>query len=594
MPPTPNLLLVDDDRHLADSMAEWLREQGMTVDVATTLESGRAKLGSGSYELLITDLRLEDGDGFDLIGWVKRNRPNVGVLVVTGYATPETAVEAVRAGAFDLLTKPLIDEELSLAISRALAHRSIEAENAKLKQQLDHRFGLENILGHDYRMLKIFDMIESVADARASVLITGENGTGKSMIARAIHRRSNRADGPFVEVACGALPETLLESELFGHVSGAFTGASANKIGKFKLADRGTLFLDEIGTASPAMQVKLLRVLQELQFEQVGGTVTESVDTRVILATNEDLAVAVREGRFRQDLFYRINVVNIELPPLRERVGDIPELIQFFLKKAADNAGREIVGFDRAALDLMQQYPWPGNVRELENVVERSVLLARDALMTIEDLPPQFRGGKSMVVGPNQDLGSRGPGHRGGNSQGFRETDSGQTWSSPSGQGGFSSAKHSSWQEADESQNHGQLLRNHGRHPGGMVFGGHGLPAENLHHSGPNHSGPGVARSSNRPATAPGAASGQSTTWSAAHSWSASQGNEGHQDFGFHGQSLREALEGPERQIILEALRQHDWNRAATADTLQINRTTLYKKMKRLGLDDPRLQFAYS
>lgn len=572
MPPIPNILLVDDDRHLAESMAEWLRDQGMTVEIANSLETGRAKLAGGSFELLITDLRLDDGDGFDLIGWAKRNRPNVVILVVTGFATPETAVEAVRAGAFDLLTKPLIDEELSLAISRALAHRSIEAENAKLKQQLDHRFGLENILGHDYRMLKIFDTIESVADARASVLITGENGTGKSMIARAIHRRSNRAEGPFVEVACGALPETLLESELFGHVAGAFTGAAANKVGKFKLADRGTLFLDEIGTASPAMQVKLLRVLQELQFEQVGGTVTESVDTRVILATNEDLAVAVREGRFRQDLFYRINVINIELPPLRERVGDIPELIQYFLKKAADGAGRDNVGFDRTSMELMQQYPWPGNVRELENVVERSVLLARDSIITVEDLPPQFRGGKSMVVGPNQDLGIRG----GANSQTA-------SWKSALGKTSIAESTRSTAGNSSSLRTDGdvgaQLLRNHGRHPGGMVFGGHGLPVEQFHH------GSSGALSANR--------SGDTLPTKAAH-WPMPGDSDATADFGFHGQSLREALEGPERQIILEALRQHDWNRAATADTLQINRTTLYKKMKRLGLDDPRLQFAYS
>jgi DNA-binding NtrC family response regulator len=565
MPQTPHLLLVDDDRHLADSMAQWLREQNRTVDVAHSLESGRERLASGSYELLITDLRLEDGDGFDLIAWAKRNRPNMGVLVVTGFATPETAVEAVRAGAFDLLTKPLIDDELELAINRALAHRNIEAENAQLKQQLDRRFGLENILGHDYRMLKIFDMIESVADARASIMITGENGTGKSMIARAIHRRSNRAEQPFVEVACGALPETLLESELFGHVAGAFTGAAGNKIGKFKLADRGTLFLDEIGTASPAMQVKLLRVLQELQFEQVGGTVTESVDTRVILATNENLSQAVAEGRFRQDLFYRVNVINIELPPLRERVGDIPELIQFFLKKAAETSGREVNGFDRTAMELMQAYPWPGNVRELENVVERSVLLSREAVITAADLPPQFRDGRSMVVGPGQRFaGSGAAGHQ-------RE-----------GHPGASAMRAS----ADETP----LLRNHGRHPGGMVFGGHGLPgiADQGSLEGRHGGYPGNGQQNWSGAAAHGRPNGPQAGDSNGH------GSQRIAPPMIAGQSLREALEGPERTIILEALRQHDWNRAATADTLQINRTTLYKKMKRLGLDDPRLQFAYS
>ena len=323
-------------------------------------------------------------------------------------------------------------------------------------------------------MLKIFDVIDSVADAKASVLITGENGTGKSMIARAIHARSARRGGPFVEVACGALPDTLLESELFGHVSGAFTGANQDKAGKFKLADGGTLFLDEIATATPAMQVKLLRVLQEFQFEPLGGTVTESVDTRVILATNEDLAKSVADGDFRQDLFYRVNVINIVLPSLRERVGDIPLLVDHFLREASETCGRQIDGFDSTAMSALQGYSWPGNVRQLENVVERAVLLSRDAGLTMEDLPPEISGSSASDFG-------------------------------------------------------------------GIVA--NALPVQTL----PDE---------------------------------------------INGKTLREALEGPEREIILQALRLHNWNRASTADALDINRTTLYKKMKRLGLDDPRLQFA--
>src|SRR6056297_226887 len=370
MPETPHLLLVDDDRHLAESMAQWLVEQGMHVDVAGSLAEGRSCLGQHPYHLVITDLRLEDGDGFELIPFVRQQQPECEILVVTGYATPETAIEAVRAGAFDLLTKPMIDEELSLAIDRALTHRRIEAENADLKQQLERQFGSDQILGHDYRMLKVFDMVDSVADARASILITGENGTGKSMIARAIHERSSRRGKPFVEVACGALPDNLLESELFGHVKGAFTGASTDKVGKFQLAEKGTLFLDEIGTATPAMQVKLLRVLQEFEFEQLGGTKTHSVDTRVILATNEDLSRAVAEGNFRQDLFYRINVVNIVLPSLRERVGDIPLLVDHFLREAAETCERDVDCFDQQAMAVLQSYHWPGNVRQLQNVVE--------------------------------------------------------------------------------------------------------------------------------------------------------------------------------------------------------------------------------
>jgi DNA-binding NtrC family response regulator len=492
----PQLLLVDDDRHLANSMAEWLGDQGYAVEVAYDLRGARERLRRHAYQLVMTDLRLDDGDGFELIGLTRKLQPECEVLVVTGYATAATAVEAVRAGAFDLLTKPLIDEELELAIERALQHREIEAENVHLRQQLDRQFGQEQILGHDYRMLKVFDVIDSVADARASVLITGENGTGKSMIARAIHRRSNRAEKPFVEVACGALPESLLESELFGHVAGAFTGATQNKVGKFKLADQGTLFLDEIGTASPALQVKLLRVLQELQFEAVGGTETETVDTRVILATNEDLATAVREGRFRQDLYYRVNVINLELPALRERAGDIPLLVDQFLQRAAEDAGKHVEGFDREALACMQQYPWPGNVRELENVVERAVLLARQPQLGIEDLPPQLRGGRGADWQPHLSGGAS-PGER----------------------------------------------------------------------------------------TAGGSAAAESSPLSVAGTASS---------LGTQPRSLRDALEEPERQIILAALRRNDWNRAATAEELDINRTTLYKKMKRLGLDDPRLQYALS
>jgi DNA-binding NtrC family response regulator len=482
MKDSASILLVDDDWHLVQSMSEWMRELGHQVRVADCLDGAEATLNEWKCDLVITDLRLGTEDGFDLIDFVQRQHPDVTVLVMTGYATPNTAVEAIKAGAFDLLTKPLIDDELSLAISRALAQRDITLENQQLREKLDHRSGLENILSHDYRMLKIFDVIDSVADARASILITGENGTGKSMIARAIHNRSSRRNQPFVEVACGALPDNLLESELFGHVRGAFTGANVDKIGKFQLADQGTLFLDEIGTASAALQVKLLRVLQEFQFEQLGGNKTHAVDTRVILATNEDLSKAVTEGSFRQDLFYRINVVNIVLPALRQRIGDIPLLVDRFLREAADTCGREVEGFDSQAMAKLQSYAWPGNVRQLQNVVERAVLLARSPRLTIDDLPPELLG---KAADP---LAASLPG------------------------GEFQSA----------TSMNPQIT-----------------PAD------------------------------------------------------LEGKSLREALEGPEREIILQSLRAHQWNRAATADALDINRTTLYKKMKRLGLDDPRLQFAF-
>src|SRR5262245_55505864 len=281
------LLLVDDDRLVLDAMATWLREQGYEVLAASGKAASFAYLAERHIDLVLADIRLADGDGFEILAHCRQEYPHVTVILITGYATVETGIEALRAGAFDLLTKPLIDEELGMAIDRALMQREVIEENRTLKAQLDLRFGLENIIGHDHRMQKVFDLVDRIADTRATVLITGESGTGKSLLARAIHRRSGRRDQPFVEVAGGAMPETLLESELFGHSAGAFTGAIGEKIGKFANADKGTIFLDEIGTSSPGLQVKLLRVLQEFEFEPVGSTKTTRVDTRVILATNE-------------------------------------------------------------------------------------------------------------------------------------------------------------------------------------------------------------------------------------------------------------------------------------------------------------------
>ena len=449
-----SLLLVDDDRQVLDSMADWLRSQGYQVDTAGSQEAARASLERKTYEVLLLDIRLRDGDGFELLAHCREKYPALIVILITGYGTVETAVEAIRAGAFDLLTKPLLDEELELALDRALKTRVVLEENKNLKAQLDLRFGMESVIGHDHRMLKVFDVIDSVADTRATVLITGESGTGKSLVARAIHRRSSRRDKPFVEVACGALPENLLESELFGHVAGAFTGATGEKAGKFLAADTGTIFLDEIGTASPALQVKLLRVLQELAFEPVGGNKTLHVDTRVILATNEDLGKLVADGRFRQDLYYRINVINIELPPIRERLSDIPLLALHFLDEVCRESGKKVVGFTDEASAALTRYSWPGNVREMQNVIERAVLLGKTDRIRLEDLPRQVAAGA------------------------------------------------------------------------------------------PTSADSGSAR------------------------------------------SLKDALAGPERQIILDVLESNEWNRFATAEVLGINRTTLYKKMKRLGLDE--------
>lgn len=449
-----SLLLVDDDRQVLESMADWLRDQGLAVDTSTGYADALEKLSQKTYEMLLVDVRLQDGDGFDLLEQVRRNYPESNVVLMTGYGDADAAVEALRAGASDYLTKPLIDDELLMTIERTFSQREVIEENHQLRKELDKKNGLGNVVGQDPRMLRVFDMVESVADTKATVLVTGESGTGKSMIARAIHRKSNRSAKPFVEVACGALPENLLESELFGHVAGAFTGATTDKTGKFMQADGGTIFLDEIGTASAAMQVKLLRVLQELEFEQVGGDKTFKVDVRIILATNEDLADAVADGRFRQDLYYRVNVINVELPALRERRSDISLLAQSFLQDLREDTNRPISGFSEDALGALENYGWPGNIRELQNVVERAVLLGKNEVISASDLPRDVSGGQSLSL-------------------------------------------------------------------------------------------PRVGT-----------------------------------------MTLKEALEEPERQIILDVLEANDWNRNATADSLGVNRTTLYKKMKKLGLED--------
>jgi len=454
------LLLIDDDRHVLTSMAEWLSEIGFQTDTAGSFAEGMAAINNKSYDLALVDVCLGEDDGFDILKHCRENCPETSVIMISGYGTAKMAVDAIHAGAFDFLTKPLIDDELEMSIERALSQRKVIEENESLKQQLDKQFGMENIVGCDHRMLKVFDVIDSVADSKTTVLITGESGTGKSLVARAIHRRSPRRDKPFVEVACGALPETLLESELFGHAAGAFTGAIGNKVGKFMLADGGTIFLDEVATASPAMQVKLLRVLQDFEFEQVGGTETFKIDARVVLATNENLSKAVAEGRFRQDLFYRINVINVELPTLRERISDISLLAEHFLAEIREDAGKTVHGFTDEALLALGRYRWPGNVRELQNVIERAVLLGKSDMIGVEDLPREL-----AVAAPynTETSGCR---------------------------------------------------------------------------------------------------------------------------------SLKEALEGPERQIIREVLEANGWNRHATAEALDINRTTLYKKMKRLGLDQPQAAMA--
>lgn len=462
-PHKPCLLIMDEDRIILQSLAQFLRREGYDVRTSDSPEDALNHLESGQIELLLADINMPGLKPADFLRDIRRKFPQVVVIVITGYGSIEGAVEATKRGAFDYLTKPIVDEEIRVVVEKAARQQSLLFENQTLRRQLDLRFGLENIVGHDHKMLKIFDLVETVADSRATVLMTGESGTGKSLLARAIHYRSPRRDKPFIEISCGALPETLLESELFGHVKGAFTGAIADKQGRFLAADGGTIFLDEINSASPAMQVKLLRVLQERAFEPVGSVETYTVDARVILASNVDLTQLVAEQKFRQDLYYRINVVAIALPNLRQRLSDIPLLAGHFLRRFSQETSREILGFTEAAMAAMQRYNWPGNVRELENAVERAVVLSRRPQIDGDDLPESIQGFQM------QGRGARGEG---------QET-------------------------------------------------------ENFEHPVPLHI----------------------------------------------------ALESSERRIIESALKRNNWNRQSTSAELHINRTTLYKKMRKYRLD---------
>jgi DNA-binding NtrC family response regulator len=473
------VLILDDDPIVAESIAHFLANVGYDTAFETVPDQALRRLDEAAatsddqalphpFSVVIVDMSMPQMNGLDFIKTMRKDHADIVPIVITGYGTIEAAVRTIRCGAIDYLTKPLIDDELRIAVEKAVRQQTLLAENTNLRRQLLHRDGLDNIIGSDRRMRKIYDVIQAVAPSKTTVLMCGESGTGKSMIARAIHRNSPRADKPFVEISCGSIPETLLESELFGHVKGAFTGAHVNKPGRFLAANTGTLFLDEINSASPAMQLKLLRVIQERTFEPVGSDQSVEVDVRVILASNQPLEDLVARGEFRQDLYYRINVVMIQLPPLRDRMSDIPSLADHFREMKAHEAGKQVISFTDDAMSALRAYSFPGNVRELENIIERAVVLTRGTRIGIEDLPEQ-------VSQPQMIADKR------------------------------------SSQAKD--------------HLCSSAF----ICGSNL--------------------------------------------------------SLQKALEEPEKQIILAALEANNWNRQKTAEVLDINRTTLYKKIKQYDLE---------
>ena len=382
-----NVLVVDDDLIECRSLSEFLKLDGFQVDSATSGHDALEKLKQSGFDIVLTDVNMPEITGFDLLHEVNEHYPDTAVILITGYGQIEGAVRAIKEGAYDYITKPLIDDGVKMIINRALEQQELKKENIQLKRQLGLLVGGGDIIGRDHKMRKIAELIDSVADSRATVMITGESGVGKTLVARAIHAHSDRKDKPFIEVSCGSLPESLLESELFGHARGSFTGAVADKEGKFQVAHGGTIFLDEIGDAPTSMQVKLLRVIQDRSFERVGDNKTIQADVRLIVATNKDLDEEVREGRFREDLFYRIKVVSFDIPPLRERLGDLKLLADHFLKKYVLENKKDIGSISDEAMRVMQTHTWPGNVRELENVIERAVILTSSSDIQPQDLP---------------------------------------------------------------------------------------------------------------------------------------------------------------------------------------------------------------
>jgi len=392
--PKGRILVVDDEADIRESLEILLSAEGYTIDLAQNGGEGLRRAEAGNYDLILLDLMMPDRSGMEVLKEVRERDSETPIFMITAYGSAEVAVSALKSGANDYFSKPWDNEKLLIEIERMIAHARLEHENRQLKRAFKQQYSFPNIIGKNDRMLRILDLVTQVAPSRATILITGETGTGKELIAKAIHAHSARSDHPFVPVNSGSVPADLLESALFGHVKGAFTGAITSRKGYFETANKGTIFFDEVGTISPETQAKLLRVIQEREFMPVGSNETVKVDVRIIAATNAELKKLVEEGRFREDLYYRLNVINLWLPPLRERKEDVPPLVEYFFTKYSrenekfmDSDGKSTLRFEPEAMQLLMDYNWPGNVRELENAVERAVVLASHSTVPVDVLP---------------------------------------------------------------------------------------------------------------------------------------------------------------------------------------------------------------
>jgi two-component system, NtrC family, response regulator HydG len=409
MSPAARILVVEDDQPHAEALEAVLESEGYEVERADSTEAALDRLRARSFDVVLTDLILGERDGLELLREARRMLPELSVFLITGHASVETAVSAMREGAADYLTKPVNAAELRARVARELEKRKLAEDNQALRAELDHRFGLEGLVGNAPAIRRVYEMVRQAGPTDATVMLLGESGTGKELIARACHRLSPRSKRRFVAINCAALSDTLIESELFGHVKGAFTGAHATKEGKFRYAHGGTLFLDEIGDMPLSTQAKLLRVLEEGRVTPVGADESEEVDVRIVAATNLDLLNRVQEGRFRQDLYYRLAVVPIELPPLRERLEDIPLLCDFFRRDFAEKHGKQVDAIHDDVIERFRGHSWPGNVRELRNAIETMVVLDRDGELGLEDLPPGLRHNERRSAGSQAPGGARLP-----------------------------------------------------------------------------------------------------------------------------------------------------------------------------------------